>query len=226
MSTVTDQHAVASRPAAANRSALAAGSMRRPTTRTVAAVAAGFAAVTALGACGGGGSPTAATSAVKTSLDPAAAAEQDAAFATAMFDHRHQALQLVGLVAQYGQSTDVVTFASTLQRSYDTQMRDLEGLLTEWGKPVPHVEGHSDLGDEIPGLLTAPELEKLRAASPADFEKQFLTVLAAHEKRATAMAQKELRLGADPQATAYAQDVLQQTTSHLAEVDGLLKARG
>ena len=226
MSTVTDQHSVASRPAPATPSALAVGSRRRPTTRTVAAIAAGLAALTTLGACGGGGSPAVAISTVKTSGDPAAAAEQDAAFATAMFDHRHQALQLVGLVAQYGESTDVVAFAGTLQRSYDTQMRDLEGLLTEWGKPVPHVEGHSDLGDEIPGLLTASELATLRSASPADFEKQFLTVLAAHEKRATAMAQKELRLGADSQATAYAQDVLQQTTSHLAEVDGLLKARG
>lgn len=143
-----------------------------------------------------------------------------------MFDHRLRALQLVGLAAQHAQSSDVVTFAGDLQTSYDGQLRDLEGILTSLGQPVPHVEGHTDLGADIPGVLTAPDLQKLRSATPAGFEKQFLTVLAAHEERAKAQAQKELRLGRDPRAVAYAEDVSAQADANLAVIAGLLPAGG
>lgn len=206
--------------------AATAAARSRAGTRAVGMVAVALAAVTSLAACGGGAASAAGEAVTaKTSLDPAAVAAQDAAFATAMFDHRHQALQLVGLVAQHGERSDVLNLARDLQSSYDTQMDDLETMLTGWGKTPPHVEGHTDLGDEIPGLLTAPELSALRAAKPAEFEKQFLTVLAGHEKRATATAQKELQLGADPQATAYAKEVVQQTTAHLTDIDAMLKQR-
>ena len=190
----------------------------RTARRTVLAVTlAGL--VGTLAACGG----TAPAAPAATSRDTAAAAKQDAAFATAMFDHRHRALQLVGLVAQYGQSSDVVAFAGDLQTGYDTQMRDLQEMLTGWGKPVPHVEGHSDLGDDIPGLLTAAQLAALRAATPTEFEKHFLTILAAREKRAAALAREELQRGADPQATAYAKDVAEQTGARLARITELLQ---
>lgn len=199
---------------------------RKPMAACAVAAAAGLALLAALGACGAGNTVgSASAAAAKTSLDPAAAAAQDAAFATAMFDNRHRGLQLVGLVAQYGKSSDVVAFAGGLQTSYDTQMSDLAQLLDTWGKPVPHVEAHSDLGKEIPGLVNAPALAELRSMAPAQFEKRFLTILQAHEKRAASLASTEMALGADPQATAYARDVLGQTTDHLTTIAELLRSR-
>ena len=102
-------------------------------------------------------------------------------------------------------------------------MRTLEDLLAAWGKPVPHVEGHTDLGDEIPGLLDEAGLAQLREAAPAQFEAQFLTVLKGHLEAARPLAETELRLGADPQATAFARAVLDELPGQLATIAELTK---
>ena len=194
---------------------------RRPTRRHTLAVLTAAAVTSLLTACGGATSTTAATP--TTSLDPAAAARQDAAFATALFDHRHQALQLVGLAAQYATSSDLLQLTRSLQTTYDTQMRDLGTMLTAWGQPVPHVEGHSDLGDTIPGLLDKTQLADLRAAEGSAFDTKFLQILDAHEQAAEPLARKELTSGADPQAKALAQTVLDDIATHRATIAQLTK---
>ena len=174
----------------------------------------------ALAGCGGASEPAARTVTV---VDPAQSAAQDAAFATALFDHRHASLQLVGLVAQHGERPEVLRLARDLLTVHDEQMRGLGELLEAWDRPVPHVEGHTDLGDEIPGLLGPDELAQLRAAAPAAFEAQFLAVLEGHLKAAEPLAREELRLGSDPRAKAFAQAVLDELPSRLAEVAELRK---
>ena len=177
--------------------------------------------ISVLAACGDGTPTPAATP--TTSLDPAAAARQDAAFATALFDHRHQALQLVGLAAQYATSSDLLQFTRSLQTTYDTQMRDLDSMLTAWAQPVPHVEGHSDLGDTIPGLLDKTQLAGLRAAEGTAFDRKFLQILDAHEQAAEPLARQELTSGADPQAKALAKTVLDDIDTHRATIAQLTK---
>ncbi|MBI4939577.1 MAG: DUF305 domain-containing protein [Actinobacteria bacterium] len=164
------------------------------------------------GAASGGSSP--ATPAA-TSLDPAAAAAQDAAFAAAMIDHHHRTLQLVGLSAEHAENPAILSYAGELQTLHENQMAELADLMTGWGKSPPHIEGHTDLGDSIPGVLDKAQLAALVASPAAEFEKTFLATLVTQQRKALPIAQKELQLGADPVAKKYAQQVLIDVNNQL-----------
>jgi uncharacterized protein (DUF305 family) len=171
----------------------------------------------ALTGCGPGGSGTAqgASGAATTPLDPAAAAAQDAAFATAMIEHHHQTLQLVGLAAAHAENPAVLDYAGDLQTLQDTQIGDLRTLMTGWGKSPPEYAGHTDLDGAIPGVLDKAQFAALVASAPAAFEKAFLTTLITQQRKALPIAQKEIASGGDPQAKGYAQRIVTDVSGQL-----------
>jgi uncharacterized protein (DUF305 family) len=171
--------------------------------------------------CGTGVARDPATAASTPSLDPQAAADQDAAFATAMIMHHHQTSQLVGLAATHAQTPAVLAFAGELQNLYETQIQDLTGMLTGWGRPAPKIAGHQALGDSIPGVLDAGQLTALLASRPAEFERSFLSILLTHQQKAIGLAQKEIDLGGDPQARAVAERILQATQTQVDAIRAL-----
>jgi uncharacterized protein (DUF305 family) len=191
----------------------AQSTLRVPGLRPALAVAAVLLATVAVTGCGGGAEQPG--TAAATSLDPAAAAEQDAAFATAMVEHHHQTLQLVGLAAAYAENAAVLQYAGELQTLHDTQMQELSSMLEGWGKPVPDIGRHEDLDGSIPGVLDKTQFSELTSGSPAAFEKQFLAALLAHQEKALPLAQKEAALGGDPQARALAAQIVKNTTAQL-----------
>jgi len=192
-------------------------SARTVSARTSAGVGAAALLVLAasLAGCGAASDASSPATAATMSLDPAAAAEQDAAFAAAMIDHHHRTLQLVGLAAEHAENPAILSYAGELQTLHEQQMTDLADLMTGWGKTPPHIEGHTDLGDSIPGVLDKTQLATLTASPTAEFEKTFLTTLAAQQRRALPIAQKELQAGADPVAKTYAQQVLNDVNTQL-----------
>ena len=174
-----------------------------------------------LAGCGAASDASSPATAATTSLDPAAAAAQDAAFAAAMIDHHHRTLQLVGLAAEHAENPAILSYAGELQTLHENQMAELADLMTGWGKRPPHIEGHTDLGDSIPGVLDKAQLAALVASPTAEFEKTFLTTLVTQQRKALPIAQEELRAGADPVAKKYAQQVLDDVNSQLDALDAL-----
>jgi uncharacterized protein (DUF305 family) len=196
--------------------------VRRSAVLLAAAAAAAVVALTGVTGCGSSGSGNGtAAAAVTTSLDPAAAAQQDAVFATAMIEHHHQTLQLVGLAAVHAENPAILSYAGELQTLHDTQMGELSDMMTGWGKTPPHIEGHTDLGDSIPGLLDKAQLASLTASPPAAFEKTFLATLIAHQTKALPIARQEIELGGDGQAKAYAQKIVDDVNGHLEALEVL-----
>jgi uncharacterized protein (DUF305 family) len=181
---------------------------------TLVVAAAVVAAAGMLTGCGEAATGSGAATAT-TARDPKAAAEQDAAFATAMIEHHHQTLQLVGLAAEHAESPAILTYTGELQVVHDAQILTLTALLTGWGRPVPHIEGHTELGDSIPGVLDAAQLSALRASPPAEFERTFLATLRTHQERAIALARTEIERGGDARARALAEQIRTATAGQL-----------
>jgi uncharacterized protein (DUF305 family) len=172
--------------------------------------------------CGASSGPSAADGAAapaaSTAADPAAARTQDVAFATALAEHHHQTLQLVGLAAEKAERTEVLDLAGRVQTASDAGLREVQALLEGWGEPVPHIEGHTDLGDSIPGVLDAEALAALRASEAGAFETTFLTTLAAHQAKAVTLAEREAASGGDPEALRVAAATVEETKAQLADL--------
>jgi uncharacterized protein (DUF305 family) len=167
------------------------------------------------GASGAAGAPAASTTAA---VDPAATRQQDVAFATALAEHHHQTLQLVGLAAEKAERTEVLDLAGRVQTASDAGLREVQALLEGWDEPVPHIEGHTDLGDSIPGVLDADALAALRASEAGAFETTFLATLATHQAKAVALADRQAASGGDPEALRIAAATLQETKAQLADL--------
>lgn len=176
-------------------------------------------AASLLAGCGGASSGAGAAPASTTAAaDPAATRKQDVAFATALAEHHHQTLQLVGLAAEKAERTEVLDLAGRVQTATDAGLREVQALLEGWGEPVPHIEGHTDLGDSIPGVLDEQALADLRASEAAAFETTFLTTLATHQAKAVALAERQAASGGDPEALRVAAATLEETKAQLADL--------
>lgn len=172
-----------------------------------------------LTACGRGAAPEAPAT---TPADPAAAAAQDLRFAGVLAEHHHGTLQLIGLAAANAEDQRVIDLAGEAQLAHDARLVTLVDLLESRQQPVPHIEGHTDLGSSIPGVLTEAELTALLDAPAADFERGFLAALLARYGEAVPLAQQQLAAGADPTARQVAEQLIADAARHSAAVEQIV----
>ncbi|HYH33522.1 MAG TPA: DUF305 domain-containing protein, partial [Nocardioides sp.] len=89
---------------------------------------------------------------------------------------------------------------------------------------LPAHHGHSGSGrpSTMPGLLTEREMERLRAARGAEFDRLFLAGMIKHHEGAIEMAGAAMEGGSDTVALELAADI---ATSQLAEIDRMRDVR-
>jgi uncharacterized protein (DUF305 family) len=158
--------------------------------------------------------------------------DADVDFATNMIPHHAQALQMVDLTT--GRSLDPEVAALT-EDIHDAQGPEIETMtdLTAWGEPVPETprdhgnaghDGTSGMdmsGDEMPGMMSSDELAELEAASDAQFQDMWLTMMIAHHQGAIEMAKTEQTKGTYTPAINLAKSIetsQQQEISHMGEL--------
>ena len=107
--------------------------------------------------------------------------------------------------------------------------------LTAWEQPVPetsldhtNAEGHGhdeagmdEMGD-MPGMMSAEEMDELEAASDAEFEPLFLEMMIEHHEGAVEMAETERADGEFADAIALAEAIESSQTAEIATMEGLL----
>ena len=72
----------------------------------------------------------------------------------------------------------------------------------------------------MPGMMSDADLAKLKAASGADFDRQFLTMMIAHHEGAITMAKEETAKGVNPDAKSLAGRIV---TAQQGEIDTMNK---
>ncbi|WP_237532082.1 DUF305 domain-containing protein [Streptomyces sp. SID8352] len=210
---------------------------RRPFARRAALAAVTATAALALAACGGdGGAPDrggegasapASTGADGGTAAPGAHNAQDVAFAQGMIPHHRQALEMAELVEGRSASAGVKDLAARIRGAQDPEIRTMTGWLTSWDEPVPEAGGsmpgmdHSE-HSSMPGMMAAGDMERLKRAEGAEFDRMFLAMMVEHHEGAVDMAEAERAKGLHGPAKTLADDVVTAQNAEITEMNELL----
>lgn len=154
--------------------------------------------------------------------------DADVAFAQGMIPHHRQAVEMAGLVAGRTENAQVVDLAARIGAAQQPEIDTMVGWLQEWGAEVPaegsgmsgmdHGGGMGSMGamGAMDGMMTPEQMQQLQSASGPAFDRMFLEMMVEHHRGAVEMAQTELDEGADPEAQALAQQIID---TQQAEID-------
>ncbi|MEU6162134.1 DUF305 domain-containing protein [Streptomyces sp. NPDC047130] len=205
---------------------------RSLTRRTTALVTAGAAALV-LAACGAdqgsaghdGHSPASAPAPSPTSApaSPGAPNAADRAFTTGMIPHHRQAVEMADLAPGRAGSAEVKDLAAQIQKAQGPEITTLTGWLEAWGEEVPGEDATHHSAHGSGGMMSAEDMEELRAASGAAFDEAFLRMMIEHHEGAVAMAEEELADGSHGPARRMAEDIV---ASQSAEIDRMRELLG
>ncbi|GAA2431866.1 DUF305 domain-containing protein [Streptomyces lavendulocolor] len=162
----------------------------------------------------------------------------DAGFARDMSVHHQQAVEMSFIVRDRTQDEEVRRLAYDIANTQANQRGMMLGWLDMWGLPkvapgVPpmawmgmpsHGSGHS--GALMPGMATAAELDRLRAASGRQAEVLYLRLMTAHHKGGVHMAQGCVDACRPGVERDLAQGMVDAQESEILLMADLLKARG
>ncbi|MCI4063938.1 DUF305 domain-containing protein [Micromonospora sp. R77] len=209
-------------------------------TRTIARRAALAGATTvaalALAACGGAdhstsgsghGMPGMGASATPPTGASASFGAADVMFAQMMIPHHQQAVEMADLAATRAADPEVKKLAGEIRAAQAPEIATMTGWLGTWGAPVPAASaGHGTsmpaMDHGMPGMMSDADMAKLTAASGADFDRQFLTMMIAHHEGAITMAQEETAKGANADAKALAERIVTAQQGEIATMKKIL----
>ncbi|WP_030171544.1 DUF305 domain-containing protein [Spirillospora albida] len=192
-----------------------------------------------LAGCGGGDEPAAAPS--KTVLVPGRPGEPnktrlagprkaappttaEVRFVQMMIPHHAQALEMSGLAPDRASSGQVRSLAARIGAAQKVEIAAMRSWLDQNPKAVLKAQGgHGARHAAMPGMVTEQQLERLRAARGAEFDRLYLTLMIAHHRGAVTMAKDVLDRGTDVTVQALARDVQSTQLAEIGRMQGLLE---
>jgi uncharacterized protein (DUF305 family) len=183
-------------------------------------------AVFALAGCGGDdmgtgmdhGSDTGTQSASANSSQ--AFNDADVAFAQNMIVHHQQAVEMADLAATRAASAEVKTLATQIKAAQQPEIDTMTSWLTTWGKPTAPAGGHG--GHSMPGMMSTADMDKLKAAKGAAFDKQFAQMMIDHHSGAIEMAKDVQKNGSNPEVKTLAADIEKTQQAEIATLKKVL----
>lgn len=145
--------------------------------------------------------------------------DADVTFASEMIPHHEQATEMAGLAASRSTDPEVLALASDIEKAQGPEITTMKGWLRSWGKDMPAEHGSMtgmDDGSAMPGMMSDTQMTQLAAASGAEFDTQFLTMMIEHHTGAIAMAKDEQTSGTYGPAVDLAATI---ATAQSAEID-------
>lgn len=208
----------------------------------VAVAATALSAALVLSACGGQQDPATATN--PTTAPPSASVEAaaghneaDTVFAQGMIPHHQQAVTMSRLATDRADSDEVRDLATAIERAQDPEIAQMRSFLTAWGAPesggmpgmdhdgMGHGTGSGTAGTDhggMAGMMTAEQMQQLEQGRGVEFDRIWLQMMIAHHEGAVQMAQTELRDGANPEARALAQKIIDAQQAEISQMKQML----
>ncbi|MEU4742069.1 DUF305 domain-containing protein [Actinosynnema sp. NPDC023658] len=173
-----------------------------------------------------GGHDMGSTSATPTTTSAASAPsddhnDADISFAQEMIPHHAGAIDMAKLAQGRTTNTTVLDLAGRIEKAQDPEIKTMTEWLKAWGaEPLPSTvhEGHMS---SMPGMMSAEEMDKLKAAKDADFDRLFLEGMVKHHQGAIDMATTELQQGGNTDAKELAQKISDDQQAEITEMQGL-----
>lgn len=128
----------------------------------------------------------------KGTLPPKSAA--DVEFMQGMIMHHAQAVEMTALIESHTENKEVRSLAARISRSQTDEIKFMKRWLTARGEPLsmampemPDMDTHGHATGLMPGMLTPEQMEALRKAKGAEFDRLFLTGMIKHHGGALTM---------------------------------------
>lgn len=175
---------------------------------------------------GGHGATHTTTTAATTSASAAPSGDRndaDITFAQGMIPHHEGAIEMSKLAQGRTSNPKVLDLAARIEKAQDPEIKTMTAWLAAWGAPPASGE-HDGHGSSAAGMMTAEEMEKLKQAKDADFDKLFLEGMVKHHQGAIDMSKTELQQGVNADAKKLAQQIIDAQQKEIDEMNALLKA--
>ncbi len=153
--------------------------------------------------------------------------DADVAFAQQMIPHHEQAVEMAELAETRAESQEVRDLAADIEAAQGPEIETMTGWLEEWGEEVDG-DGMSGMdhgemsSDDMPGMMSEEDMAALEAATGAEFDQMFLTMMIEHHEGAIEMAKTEQAEGEFPDAVALAEDIESAQADEIEAMEALL----
>jgi uncharacterized protein (DUF305 family) len=134
-----------------------------------------------------------------------------------MIMHHSQAIEMTALIASLTENKDLRSLGARISRSQSDEIKFMQRWLAVRGEPVsmamPGMPGMDRSGQPIglmPGMLSPEQMEALRKAQGAEFDRLFLTGMIQHHGGALTMVKdlfETAGAGQDAELFNFATDV-------------------
>jgi uncharacterized protein (DUF305 family) len=146
-----------------------------------------------------------------------------------MIGHHAQAVEMTALLASRTTSDAMRNLARRIEVSQADEITMMQRWLEARGQEIPGPHAHHMAGATLmPGMLTQPEMDRLAAATGAEFDRLFLEGMIKHHEGALVMV-KELfatpGAGQESEIFAFASDVDADQRMEIDRMRGMLKER-
>jgi uncharacterized protein (DUF305 family) len=120
--------------------------------------------------------------------------QEDVEFMQGMIIHHAQAVEMTALISSHTENKDLRSLGARISSSQTDEIKFMRRWLVARGKPVSMaMPGMPDMDISghpmalMPGMLTPEQMEALRKAKAADFDRLFLTGMIQHHNGALTM---------------------------------------
>jgi uncharacterized protein (DUF305 family) len=174
----------------------------------------------------------------KATLPPRSPA--DVEFMQGMIMHHAQAIEMTALIPSHTENKDLRSLGARISSSQDDEIKFMKRWLTARGEPVSmhdampgmhdsHTSGHDMAAMHLmPGMLAPGQMESLRKATGAEFDRLFLTGMIQHHQGALTMV-KDLfdtgGAGQDAEIFGFSTDVDTGQRAEIKIMQGMLEKK-
>ena len=153
--------------------------------------------------------------------------EADVRFMTGMMHHHAQAIEVANLVPTRAQDASIQTLARRIISAQQDEIGIMQQWLRDRGQPVPDMHGGHHGAVQMPGMLTAEQVEALRSARGPAFDRLFLELMIQHHRGAVRMVRDLFATdgaGQDEEVFRFASDVQVDQSTEVARMERMLAA--
>lgn len=198
----------------------------RPTRGAVLALSAGLALT--LSACGSNDSTVSAPPGADSASDSGGVSpvknQTDIAFIQGMTPHHQGAIVMTDLAVDRAENPKVKALAERISTAQQPEIKLMKEMAETWNVELSDGASMTAGGGAMTGggPMTMMDMSSLESKSGPAFDKAFLEQMIPHHENALPSSRTEIEQGANPDAKALAQNIIDSQTAEIAEMKQLL----
>jgi len=138
---------------------------------------------------------------------------QDIMFAEMMIPHHQQAIEMSDLALQNSEDSEVRALAQQIKDAQAPEIEEMES----WG-----ASSNAHMGHMMDGMLSGEEMDALRSARGAEFDRLFLEGMIKHHEGAIDMAEMVVD-SKNPDVSALAKAIIEAQRTEISTMKELLR---